>query len=356
MAEPEQLSNSPAPLWQSVVMAAVLAVALPVVYFFARDPIGLTVIFLPVYIPLAFAFIWPILVAYQGPIRRPWLPRHKAAIIMFLVSLPFWWLILRMEIKAANIREAEELRGKRESDMRAKQHEAETSAAEEALAAKGPLGFTEPLKPAEATAIAGYIYDHQYMSTEELLRLSERYQDPTVMYDLSRHKSCPEEALRVLYEKATKQAIEKGNAAPGTYGDVGDTLTHIAGHPNTPPDVLGKLLTLNSSVRAVQDVRAIAVKNPHVPKAEKIAYEKTLCGPSRQGFHYVDELRFVASDADTPPEVLECFAAEQDTRYNVATNPHTPMAVLERLTQPDVDVATRTAAQQNITKRTTEKP
>ena len=109
-----------------------------------------------------------------------------------------------MEIQAANIREAEVLRRKRESDLRAKEHEAATSGAEEALAARGLLGFTEPLKPAEAAAIAGYIYGHPDMSAEELLRISEHYQDPEVMYDLARYKSCPPEALSVLYEKRSR--------------------------------------------------------------------------------------------------------------------------------------------------------
>jgi len=172
MPKQEQSSKSAPPLWPSVIIAAILAIAIPVIHFFVSDPFGLTVIFLPIYIPLTFAFIWPILVAYQGPIRGVWLPRHQAAIILFLASLPFCVFFLRMEIQAANIREAEVQRRKRESDLRAKEHEAKTSGAEDALAARGVLGFTEPLKPAEATAIAGYIYGHPDMSAEEFLRIS----------------------------------------------------------------------------------------------------------------------------------------------------------------------------------------
>ena len=126
MPEQEQSSKSAPPLWPSVVIAAILAIAIPVIHFFESDPFGLTVIFLPIYIPLTFAFIWPILVAYQGPIRGLWLPRHNAAIILFLASLPFCVFFLRLEIQAANTREAEVLRGKRESELRTKEHEAAT--------------------------------------------------------------------------------------------------------------------------------------------------------------------------------------------------------------------------------------
>ena len=348
MSEQERSSNSPPPLWPSVVIAAIFAIAIPVIHFFGSDPLGLKVIFLPIYIPLTFGFIWPILVAYQGPIRRPWLPRHKAAIILFLASLPFCVFFLRTEIQAANIREAEVLRGKRESELHAKEQEAAKSAAEEALAARGPLGFTEPLKPAEATAMAAYIYGHPDMSPEELLRISQHYQDPTVMYDLTRHKSCPSEALRVLYEKAIKQVIEAGNSRPAAFRDAEDTLMNIARHPHTPPEVLGKLLTLDDSIRVARNARGIALQNPHAPKAQKVAYMRTLCGPPQKGFYDQDELRFTALDSDTPPETLECLAGQRDLRYYVAGNPHAPMAVLERLTQPDVDAATRNAAQQNI--------
>jgi hypothetical protein len=355
MPEQERSSKSAPPLWPSLVIATILAIAIPVIHFFVSDPFGLTVIFLPIYIPLTFAFIWPILVAYQGPISGLWLPRHKAAIILFLASLPFCVFFLRMEIQAANSREAEVLRGKRESDLHAKEHEAARSTAGEALAARGPLGFTEPLKPGEATAIARFIYGHPDISAEELLRISEHYQNPEVMYDLTRHKSCPPEALSVLYEKAIKQVIGEGNSASNTYKDAGDTLMNIARHPNTPPEVLGKLLVLDGSILALQNARGIALENPHSPKSEKIAYMRTLCGPPRKGFYSQSELRFAASDSDTAPETLECLAGQQDIRYYVAGNPHAPLAVLERLTQPDVDALTRNAAQRNISAHRTER-
>jgi len=338
-------------LWPSLLIAAILAIVVPVLWLSSDDPIGLHLIFAPVYIPVAFGVFWPAIIAFRrwtSPTRGPWLPRHKAATIVFLASVPFCVLILRMEIKTAIFERAEELRGKRESELHAKEHEAATSAAEEALAARGPLGFTEPLKPAEATAIAGYIYGHPEMSPEELLRISELYQDPTVMYDLARRKSCPPQALRILYEKAVEQT-RAAPFAPLNYVD--DTLTAIAGHPNTPPEVLGKLLTLDSSVRAVQNARGVVLENPHVPKPEKIAYMRTMCGSSKKEVHLVDELRFAASDVDAPPELLECLAGKQYVRYYVASNPKAPIAVLERLTQPDVDASTQKVAQENIAKQ-----
>jgi hypothetical protein len=71
----------------------------------------------------------------------------------------------------------------------------------------------------------------------------------------------------------------------------------------------------------------------------------------QKGISYQDESRFAASDADTPPEVLECLAGEQYFRYFVASNPHAPLAILEGLTQSDVDAPTRKAAQDNIASR-----
>ncbi|HLZ44035.1 MAG TPA: hypothetical protein VKQ11_23945 [Candidatus Sulfotelmatobacter sp.] len=354
IVQSESTAGLPPRLWPSLLIAAILATVLPVVWLSLTDPFGLKLIFAPIYIPVAFGIFWPVIVALQrwtSLTPEPWLPRHKAATIVFLASLPFCGLILRMEVKEEMLQRAEELRGKREADQRAKEHEAARSAAQEALAARGPLGFTEPLKPAEATAIAGYIYGHRDMSAEELLRMSEHYQDPTVMYDLARHKSCPPEALRILYDKAIAQA----KAAPFAQNDVDVTLTTIAGHPNTPPEILGTLLTVDSSVRAVQNARSVALENPHVPKSKKIAYVRTLCGSSKQGFHSQYEGRFAASDADTPPEVLECLAGDQYYSYFVASNPHAPINVLEWLAQSGLDAATRKEAQENLARQGAER-
>lgn len=354
MMQSELTTDHCSPLWPSLLIAAILAIVLPVMWLSLNDPIGLKVIFAPVYIPVAFGVFWPAIIAFQrwtSATREPWLPRHKAAAILFFASLPFCGLILRMEVKEAMLQHEEELRGKREAELSAKEHEAANSAAEEALAARGPLGFTEPLKPAEATAIAGYIYNHRDMSAEELLRMSEHYQDPTVMYNLARHKSCPAGALTVLYDKT----IEQAKSAPFAQNDVGVTFITIARHPNTPPEVLGKLLTVDSSVRKAQGARKVALENPHVPTSEKIAYVKTLCGSSKKEFHDQDEGRFAASDADTPPEVLECLAGEQYYPFFVASNPHAPTAILERLAQSAADARTRKAAQENIANRRAEK-
>ena len=69
MPELEPPSKSYPPLWPSLLIAAILAIAIPVIHFFVSDPIGLTLIFLPIYIPLAFAFIWPIVVADPDEFR-----------------------------------------------------------------------------------------------------------------------------------------------------------------------------------------------------------------------------------------------------------------------------------------------
>jgi len=164
------------------------------------------------------------------------------------------------------------------------------------------------------------------------------------MRELARHKSCPPAALTIIFNNVMSQKVP-----PNWYTfppDIEDTLVEIAHRSDTPPELLVKLLHVERSA----DVRMAALKNPNVPRPGKIAYEETLCGGVVKDFHNNEELRFAASDPDTPPPTLECFAA-QWTRFLVASNPHTPIPVLERLTGADVETETRKAAQKNIHKR-----
>ena len=141
MPELKPPSKACPPLWPSLLIAAILAIAIPVTHFFVSDPIGLTLVLLPIYIPLAFAFIWPIVVAIQGPIPGPWLERHTVAVVLFLTTLG----------SAALWMQGEEARQKEAMEELQKQQELRT--AKELISAKGLLAFTEPLKPAEADAL-----------------------------------------------------------------------------------------------------------------------------------------------------------------------------------------------------------
>ena len=77
-------SKSPPPLWPLLLFAGILAIVIPVMWVLKTDPFGLTVGFLPIFIPLAFALIWPITLALFSSIEGPWLARHTAATVLFI--------------------------------------------------------------------------------------------------------------------------------------------------------------------------------------------------------------------------------------------------------------------------------
>ena len=334
MPECERPSNTPPPLWPSVVVAAILAIAIPVIHFFVSDPFGFTAIFLPIYIPLAFAFIWPILVAFQEPLPRPWLHRHKVALVLFLVCVgfsAFWIELQRMHFR----NEArEEL-----------QKQQELRAAQDFISAKGFLAFNEPLNAGEADALVQYLHQHLDMPASDFLRISERYQDANVMRELASIPRCPPEAIKIIFDKTAENAQKPMSGL--THWAVDDTFLDIAQRQDTPPEVLGKLLNVAHSPEA----RLAALKNPHLDRSGKIAYEKMLCPPPQKGSYYGAEFELAASDPDAPLQVLQCFAAQPGNRLYVAKNPRAPLELLEHLTRPEVDEMTRKAAQENIQKR-----
>jgi hypothetical protein len=142
MPELEPPSKSYPSLWPSLLIAAILAIAIPVIHFFVSDPIGLTLIFLPIYITLAFAFIWPMVVAGQGPIPGPWLQRHTVALVLFLTATGSSALWIVTESRHATKAEAEE-----------QQKPQNLRAAQDIISSKGLFAFTEPLKPGEEDAL-----------------------------------------------------------------------------------------------------------------------------------------------------------------------------------------------------------
>jgi hypothetical protein len=229
------------------------------------------------------------------------------------------------------------------------QEERELRVAQEAVAAHGPFMFTEPLRPSEAQALSQYIGKHPHMPASDLLRISERYQDAGVMLELARDPFCPPEALNVVFEKTIKSSRSPWVFPASVY--VQETFRAMAGRDDTPPAVLGKLLDVARS----PEVRVAALKNPHVPPSDKIAYEETLCARPLAETHYDEEFQFAAFDADAPPQVMQCLAKDRAFRHLVATSPHASIELLEQLAGPDIDEETRKAALENIQKRGTAK-
>jgi hypothetical protein len=75
MSQSELTTNYPPRLWPSLLIAAILATVLPVMWLSLNDPFGLKLIFAPVYIPVAFGIFWPAIIAVQrwtSPTREPW--------------------------------------------------------------------------------------------------------------------------------------------------------------------------------------------------------------------------------------------------------------------------------------------
>jgi hypothetical protein len=333
-------------MWPSLLTAGILAVVVPFVWLASQaDPFGWWLVFLPYLIPPAFGVFWPALLALQslmGSGRRPWLARHTTAVILFVLSGTFWVWLIKGEVRSAGEEKGAKVKQQEVDQQRVQQQEVARLAAQDALAAGGPLAFTEPLKPAESHAIALYIYSHRDIPPADLLEMSKRYHDPGIMRELAGSKACPPEALSIILENA----LEQRNASPSFSSDIDETMYRVARNANTPPEILGKMLKLKDA-----NARELAVESPRVPTAEKIAYLRTWCESFPMQFHTQSEGRFVASATDTPPEVLECLATQPLIRYFVAANPHTPVGLLQRLIQSDAEAATKKAAQENIDRR-----
>jgi hypothetical protein len=333
-------------MWPSLLMAGILAVVIPFVWLASQaDPLGWWLVFLPYLIPPAFGVFWPAILALQsltGSVRGPWLARHTTAVILFVLCGTFWVWLIKGEVRSAGEEKAAKVKQQHVDQQRTQQQAVARLAAQDALAAGGPLAFTEPLKPAESHAVAIYIYSHRDLPPADLLDMSQRYQDPGIMTELAKNKACPPRALSIIFENALQQK----NASSSYSVDIEEPLWEVARNANTPPEILGKLLKLKDP-----NAQENAVKNPHVPAAEKIAYLRTWCESPPKQFHNESERRFVASAPDTPPEVLECLATQPFIRYFVAANSHTPVGLLQKLIQSDAEAATKKAAQENIDRR-----
>src|SRR5262249_50198544 len=144
-----------------------------------------------------------------------------------VASSAFW---REMTIRRARNEAAEEQQ-KRES----------LRAAQDIISSRGLLAFTEPLKPGQADALIRYLDGHPDMPASDLLRVSERYQDVGLMRELALMRLCPPEALKIIFDKTVKNN-ERPVSGLARWA-VDETFLAIAHRENTPPEVLGKLMS-----------------------------------------------------------------------------------------------------------------
>src|SRR6266704_948464 len=166
------------PLWPSLLLAAVLAIVLPLMWLVPRDtgkPFDFHIFLAVIYIPLAFGIIWPALVGLQAlrnrSARQGGLWRSRVAPALFVVSFICWVPLVRAEIELVRQERALELF--HASAIR--QQSAEELVAKNTIAAEGILAFAEPLKGSEGEVLVNYIHRHT-LTPAELLDMSKHYQ------------------------------------------------------------------------------------------------------------------------------------------------------------------------------------
>jgi hypothetical protein len=137
------------PLWPSLLLAAILAIVLPLMWLVPRDtgkPLDFHIFLAVIYIPLAFGIIWPALIGWQAHTNRPApqkrLLRNRVAPVLLVVSFICWVPLVKVEIELVQKERALELF--LEASIR--QQAAEKLEAQNTIAADGILAFAEPLK------------------------------------------------------------------------------------------------------------------------------------------------------------------------------------------------------------------
>jgi hypothetical protein len=326
-------------LWPSLLFATIAATAFSVTWLTRGQyqMFDFRLVLAPIYIPLAFGIIWPITVALQAlatpAARDNKLRRNWAALILFVVS-GIGWLPIVMAEWTASVRQRAYI--KQQEEWR-RQQQSEREAAEAAVTRGGLLAFEEPLKSMEEYALERYIDEH-HLSAEELQQASERYQTPQIMAELAGKPYCPPEALQKFFEHATTQQHKVSDAVAPTL--VGPVFAAIGKNPNTPVEVLVKMVRSDSPY-----VRMDGVTNPNLPKAVKMEYLKKGCA-----YWWGSELRAVASDPNTPVDVLVCLSTKPDAAYAVAMNPHTPTSVVEAMSKSD-NYWVQTTSRENLARR-----
>lgn len=239
-------------------------------------------------------------------------------------------------LKGQEQRQKVEREERQRQEQAQQQRHAEEAAISKALAQHGLLAFNEPLQGREELELELYISSANKFAPEKLIAASQHYRTYGIMTALAGKATCPKEALEILYEHAASQ--EK----TGLYSEIAmeQLYSSIIGNPNASLDLVLRMLHGDSPA-----ARAAAVRNGKLPLKDKMAYLDKGCASSDDL-----ELSMIARDEDTPVEVLECLAAKPGARYGLAGNPHTPLSVLEKMSQ-STDLAIANQGRQALARR-----
>jgi hypothetical protein len=339
-----QRAGQPKPLWPTLLFGAFLAVLVPTLWSEYRDRnqlLGLHVLRLPFYVPLAFGFIWPLLVEIQArsnpTLRRLHAFRYKVAGILFIscicASTPF--AILEIREYNADL-SADIARARWEAENLARQ-DRELAEANSTILANGLAAFPEPLTPSQELSLTNYIASHAHtLLAEQITVASQHYCcNVLVLSCLAGTRNAPAEALQVIYDHSLQLPDDPASTKHG--GAVG-ILESLAANPNSPQPIL--LAALQSQHTGA---RINAVGNPNSPKSQKIGYLRE-AGSSRD----LGERLAAASNPATPPDVLEKLASDETVAISIAENPSTPATVLENLLTASKNANIRLAAEHNL--------
>ncbi|HEY2546922.1 MAG TPA: hypothetical protein VGI46_12715 [Candidatus Acidoferrum sp.] len=278
----------------------------------AQETYSLHILLAPIYIPLAFGLIWPVLIAFQTLsvplVRRISVRRQWIAILIFVWSFCCSVYFVRPEYRSlTTLREHARASQLWQAQWRAQQLE-EQRQAEQLLGAGGITALTDPLTGPQFDALKSCI-DNNSVPSLDLRNAIEHYRTSTsLLGHLAAQNSCPPEVLETIF----KIALSLQSHPPPSNGvEVWDVLHTMAFNPNTPVPLLIQLLqNENSSVRI-----AVAV-SPRLPKSEKVAYLKRASASPD-----FSERRLVAQDPDTPEELLKQLALDPINAEDVARNP-----------------------------------
>jgi hypothetical protein len=333
------------PLWPSLVFAAILAVLIPTLWVQYRDLNQLfstRVFLLPLYIPLAFGLIWPLLAEMQArsapSLRRLHALRYKVASVLFIVcfcvSAPFAVLEIRSYVMDLS---ADRAKATAVNRNRVK-YDDEVAQANHEILANGLAAFSEPLTTVQELALANHIASHATtLLAEQITRASQHYCcNVLILSCLAGSRNAPSEALQTIYDHSLQLP---DNPASSQYGGMAGILESLAANPNTPSPIL--LAALHSESAGA---RTRAAGNPNTPKSEKISYLRK-AGDSSD----VAERLAAARNPATPSDELEKLSSESDEiAITVADNPSTPTTILENILATSKNEQTRASAKHNL--------
>jgi len=312
-------------IWPSLLIAATLAAILPIEWIKYRDRgkfLSLHILAAPIYIPLAFGLIWPLLIGIQAlfakSARRIRLRRNRISAVLFVVSFGCSVPFVRGEYRSFVIDRDDERAEKLRLEQLNAQLQEDRLEADQALLDGGITAFNEPLTGPQVDAVEGYIYTHSKVPADLRLASAHYRTSVPIMSYLASRPACPPEALEAVFENAL--SLQK-TSSPSDAGGVFDILGDLARNPGTPMPIVTSLLRSDDP-----GVREAAAVNPELPKPEKIGYLKRAAASAT-----FSERQLAAQNPDTPQRLLEQLASDPILAGDVAWNPGAPRELLETL-------------------------